>query len=402
MINMMLNFLSYLALVAAITRAASAAALHQQSYAQCQYPTANPLEGCPLNTILVGKTSSLTNFTTIQSAILSLPNDTSNYTILILPGNYTEQINITRSAAVHLLGQTRLPTAQSSNTVTIHWDSANGANSGLTDNAYTSILTVAPNLNASLTGSGITGFPVPEGTPFGNEDFRAYNIDFRNDFAPRAAGPSLAVSISRANAGFYYCGIYSYQDTVYIGKLGNALFYGSEIAGQTDFLYGFGTAWIERSNLTMRGCGGGVIAWKGTNTTFTNKYGCYVSNSFLNAANSSIAPSMVKKCSLGRPWNAQHRSVYLNTFMDASIIPAGYTKWTTNPLTDNYNNYTFMAEYKSYGPGFNLTARLAGNVTKELDASTVKGYDSPKAVFMTPTGQQPNVAWIDQEIMGSL
>ncbi|KAM3072203.1 hypothetical protein ACMFMF_007597 [Clarireedia jacksonii] len=388
--------------IARLIRAATAAAIHSQSYAQCQYPTTNPLDGCPPNTILVGKTSSLANFTTIQSAILSLPNDTSPYTILILPGNYTEQINITRSGPVHLLGQTRLPTSQPSNTVTIHWNSANGAGSGLTDNAYTSILTVAPNLNASLTGSGPTGFPVPAGTPFGNEDFRAYNIDFRNDFAPRSAGPSLAVSISRANAGFYYCGLYSYQDTVYIGKLGNSLFYGSEIAGQTDFLYGFGTAWIERSNLTLRGCGGGVIAWKGTNTTFANKYGCYVSNSFLNAANSSIASSIVGKCSLGRPWNAQHRSVYLNTYMDASILPAGYTKWSTNPLTDNFNNYTFMAEYKSYGPGFNLTARLAGNVTKELDAISVKAYESPKSVFMTPTGQQPNVGWIDQEIIGHL
>jgi hypothetical protein len=29
-----------------------------------------------------------------------------------------------------------------------------------------------------------------------------------------ADGPSLALSISRANGGFYYTGFYSYQDTV--------------------------------------------------------------------------------------------------------------------------------------------------------------------------------------------
>src|ERR1700749_2099516 len=103
---------------------------------------------------------------------------------------------------------------------------------------------------------------------------------------------------------------------------------------------GFGTAWIQHSWIQMRSCGGGVTAWKGTNTTFANKYGVYISDSFLNAANSSIAPAMVGKLYLGRPWNAQHRSVYLNTYMDASIRGQGYEKWTSNPLTDNYNNYT--------------------------------------------------------------
>jgi hypothetical protein len=55
---------------------------------------------------------------------------------------------------------------------------------------------------------------VPAGTPFGNVDFRAYNIDFINDFKNYATGPALAVSVSYANSGFYFCGFYSYQDTV--------------------------------------------------------------------------------------------------------------------------------------------------------------------------------------------
>jgi hypothetical protein len=66
---------------------------------------------------------------------------------------------------------------------------------------------------------------------------------------------------------------------VYIGKLGNAYFYKNEIAGQTDFLYGFGTAWIQSSLLTLRNCGGGITAWKGTNTTFVNKYVWYLCTS---------------------------------------------------------------------------------------------------------------------------
>lgn len=52
------------------------------------------------------------------------------------------------------------------------------------DNAFTSTLTIAPTLNASLTGAGPTGFDVPADTPFGCTDFRTYNLDLINDFAP--------------------------------------------------------------------------------------------------------------------------------------------------------------------------------------------------------------------------
>jgi pectin methylesterase-like acyl-CoA thioesterase len=121
----------------------------------CQYPSLNPLEGCPNNTLTVGPSQ---RFTTVQSAILSLPNDTVPHHILILPGNYTEQVNVTRPGPVYLLGQTRSPNDQSKNVVNIIWRNATGAEVNSTlDNAYTSTLTVAPTFNASYTGSGPTG-----------------------------------------------------------------------------------------------------------------------------------------------------------------------------------------------------------------------------------------------------
>ena len=50
------------------------------------------------------------------------------------------------------------------------------------------------------------------------------------------------------------------RSQVYVGKLGNAYIAKSEIAGQTDFLYGFGTCWITHSSLSLRSCGGGITA----------------------------------------------------------------------------------------------------------------------------------------------
>ena len=121
----------------------------------CQYPSRNPLDGCPKDTLLVGPGQ---KYTTVQSAVLSLPNDTIPHNILILPGNYTEQVNVTRPGPVYLFGQTKFPNDQSKNVVSIIWRNATGAAVNSTiDNAYTSTLTVAPTFNSSKTGTGPTG-----------------------------------------------------------------------------------------------------------------------------------------------------------------------------------------------------------------------------------------------------
>ena len=40
-------------------------------------------------------------------------------------------------------------------------------------------------------------------------------------------------------------------------------------------------SWFENVTLANRACGGGIVAWKGTNLTDApgNRYGAYVSNS---------------------------------------------------------------------------------------------------------------------------
>jgi pectin methylesterase-like acyl-CoA thioesterase len=97
------------------------------------------------------------------------------------------------------------------------------------------------------------------------------------------------------------------------------------IGGQTDFFYGFGTLWVTNSQVKLRGCGGGITAWKGTNTTFVNKYGVYIHDSHIAKANSSL--HIKHECALGRPWNADMRSIFANNYLDDSIMPSGYIEW---------------------------------------------------------------------------
>lgn len=404
------SILSFMSLTSAGLAAAHAAAPYPATtFAECQEKTSDPLQGCPEGTVFVSANDTRADFTRIQDAILSIGNDTEPHYILIGAGFYYEQLNVTRSGPLYLLGQSDLPSQQRTyagdvsynktarNDVQVWFNEANIGNKLYGDNAYTSVLTVGPTLNATLTGSGPTGFAVPEETPFGCQDFRAYNIDFRNEFAPYSDGPAHALGVSRANSGFYSCGFYSWQDTVYVGKLGNAYFYDTVVAGQTDFLYGFGTLYITKSTLSLRHCGGGITAWKGANTTFENKYGVYVDSSQLLANNYSAAAEIAGTCALGRPWNAQQRSVFMDSYFDASVLPAGYIDWSaTDPRA---SNYTFMATWNDYGPGWNVTAEEASNFTIVLGDEEVEPYRWPVDVFLTSAGEPNNTWWIDQSVL---
>jgi pectin methylesterase-like acyl-CoA thioesterase len=194
------------------------------TFSKCQRKTNPPLDQCPDGTLYVSQNDDSADFTSIQDAIRSLPNDTSSQIILIGTGIYTEQLNVTRSGPVTLLGQSNKPweglmysnvsyNEEPRNEVQIYHNAANHEAS-YPDNIYTSVLAIGPTYNATQVGAGPTGYPVPANTTFGCSDFRAYNIDFRNEWAPRASGPAHALGVGYANAGFYSCGFYSYQDTV--------------------------------------------------------------------------------------------------------------------------------------------------------------------------------------------
>jgi len=116
----------------------------------------------------------------------------------------------------------------------------------------------------------------------------------------------------------------------------------------------------QGSTVSLRSCGGGITAWKGTNTSFPNAYGIYIVDSNVHAANSSL--NITGKCALGRPWNAQMRSIFAYTYLDKSILSTGYIDW--NPA--RYNNYTLQAEYRDYGPGYNVTGRQAAKFDVQL------------------------------------
>jgi hypothetical protein len=85
------------------------------------------------------------------------------------------------------------------------------------------------------------------------------------------------------------------------------------------------------------------------------------------------------------------RAIFARTYLDASILSTGFIDW--NPT--RYNNYTFQAEYRDYGPGYNATGRAVSKFDAQLTDAEYAPYSSPARVFQTPDGKPGNVKWID-------
>ena len=90
------------------------------------------------------------------------------------------------------------------------------------------------------------------------------------------------------------------------------------------------------------------------------------------------------------------RAIFSNNYLDDSIQPNGYIEWqNTDP---RIANDTYQLEYNDYGPGVDLTARLANYpITRELTAARFAEYDDPSEVFQYQDGRFGNIAWIDTE-----
>ncbi|KAJ7282486.1 pectin lyase-like protein [Mycena rebaudengoi] len=330
-------------------------------YAACQStlkPKFLPTLFCPPGTLYVSQTDSKAHFTSVQAAVASLPHDTSAGFILIGAGTYQEAVNVSRVGPTTLLGRTDHPASYAHNLVTIFnttFINQTTQIASLQDNADSAVLTVAPNKYAAWTGAGYYGgTPVPIPLDFGCTDFKAYNINFENRAANGGVGPALALGIGFANASFYASTFRGMQDTMFIGKNGSAVFRKSQVLGSVDYIYGFGTAYFDQSLIGTRGAGF-VTAWKGT-PNYTNTYGAYFSEcSIVRSPDANPALDLTGKQTLGRPWNNASLVVYMDSYMDSTINPAGFQIWSP---TDPRNETIFYAEAGSHGPGFNASTRV--------------------------------------------
>lgn len=149
------------------------------------------------------------DYSNITSALAALPNNTETWTLLIAPGNYTEQLIITRSNTV-------LKPSSSTGVVSIQHSAYHDTQAHVGSDSDSAVLAVR------------------------GQNVKVYQMDIVNTFHQTQNMANLALSVEAEKVSFYDVKFYGFQDTLYVGSHSSAYFKNCRVEGSVDFIFGSG------------------------------------------------------------------------------------------------------------------------------------------------------------------
>ena len=190
------------------------------------------------------------------------------------------------------------------------------------------------------------------------DNFVAENITFQNDFNrthPQlpAGSQALALLVTGDRAVFHNVRLLGNQDTVYLGsrcgpdRQGCAptrqYFSDCYIEGNVDFIFGDSKAVFENCELHSTPHDGGFI------TAQSKHYPAEDSGFVFDHCKLTADPGVTGDVYLGRPWRPYATVIFMHTWMDDKIAPAGWREW--HPGQTHSLDTAYYAEFDSTGPG---------------------------------------------------
>jgi pectinesterase len=302
------------------------------------------------------------DFCTLQGAVDAVANSDPCRTLIKLKkGIYREQVNIPSSKA------------------NMTW---------LGEDTNT---TIVAGYNRELFNSGTANRMMVKNYGSG---FRMYNMTFRNT-APDNSGQAEAIRNDALQCLAKNCKYKSYQDTLLINA-GQAYFGNCYIEGDTDYIWGGGTAYFDRCEMHSMS----------TQSYVTQPRAAQGVNGFFLVDCNLTSPPGLTGCYLGRTVNNGYpycQSVYINCTMPSTLIlPVGW-KIYSDANTDT--SHLRWWEYKSVDPCGNLIITRVRQYSKQLDDANALWWRDVNNVFGTWTpkalGEFPTAAWQPGPIDGA-
>lgn len=189
------------------------------------------------------------------------------------------------------------------------------------------------------TTDGITSSTLDLGDGTGNY---LQDITIRNNYDFRSTLKGVSVAMNGGNKTILKnVALQASQDTYVTGK--RTYLEDCDIYGTTDFICGGGNIYFERCNLILGNKTGNVISAPSTDAA--TKWG-YVFQNCTVKADEGASLVADGNWNLGRPWQNEPRTYYLNTKMEVLCSNAGWT--SMGDFT------THFYEYQSYDKDGNL------------------------------------------------
>ncbi|RDX72911.1 Pectinesterase 2, partial [Mucuna pruriens] len=255
-------------------------------------------------------------YTTVSAAVNAAPSGSGRYVIYVKAGIYNEQVEI-KAKNIMLVG----------------------------DGIGKTIIT-----GSKSVGGGTTTFRSATVAAVG-DGFMAQDITFRNT-AGAANHQAVALRSGSDLSVFYRCSFEGYQDTLYVHS--DRQFYREcDIYGTVDFIFGNAAVVFQNCNIFARTPPQKTITVTAQGRTDPNQNtGIIIHNSKVTGA-SGFSSSSVNSY-LGRPWQKYSRTVFMKTYLDSLINPAGWMEWNGNFALDTL----YYAEYANTGPGSSTANRV--------------------------------------------
>ncbi|KAL1350695.1 pectinesterase-like [Arachis hypogaea] len=184
--------------------------------------------------------------------------------------------------------------------------------------------------------------------------FVAVNMTFRNT-AGGINHQAVALRSGADLSAFYSCSFEGYQDTLYTHSM-RQFYRNCDIYGTVDFIFGNAAVVFQDCNIYPRlpmSNQFNAITAQGR-TDVNQNTGISIHNCTITAAADLAASNGTTKTYLGRPWKLYSRTVYMQSFMDSLIDPAGWVAWSGDFALDTL----YYAEYDNWGAGSNTSSRV--------------------------------------------
>ncbi|CAN6978375.1 unnamed protein product [Brassica rapa subsp. trilocularis] len=176
------------------------------------------------------------------------------------------------------------------------------------------------------------------------DGFIARDITFVNSAGPNAE-QAVALRVGSDRSVVYRCSIDGYQDTLY--TLSKRQFYReTDISGTVDFIFGNSAVVLQSCNIVSRkgSSDENYVTAQGRSDPNQNT-GISIHNCRITGSTGTY---------LGRPWKQYSRTVVMQSFLDGSIHPSGWSPWSSS----NSLKSLFYGEFGNSGPGSSVSGRV--------------------------------------------
>lgn len=185
------------------------------------------------------------------------------------------------------------------------------------------------------------------------DGFIARDITFQNT-AGAANHQAVALRSGSDLSVFYRCSFEGYQDTLYVHS--ERQFYREcNIYGTVDFIFGNAAVVFQKCNIYARYPPNKTNTVTAQGRTDPNQNtGISIHDCTVTAASDLKSSQSSVKTYLGRPWKEYSRTVFMKTYLDSVIDPAGWMEWSGNFALKTL----YYGEYANTGPGSSTTKRV--------------------------------------------